>query len=75
MMKKCAICGHECKPSAFSCTECGEATWVPASQASDEVPTVRRPSAHPPAEPDAEDFPARKPARGGARGARSGSPT
>ena len=72
-MKTCAICGHQCKPSAYSCTACGESTWVPSTSASDEVPTVRRPSAYPPVEPDAEDFPARKPGRGGARGARSGS--
>ena len=71
-MKTCAICGHECKPSAYSCTACGESTWLPTTLASDEVPTVRRPSVAPPA-PDAEDLPVRKPARN-ARGARSGSP-
>lgn len=71
-MKTCAICGHQCKPSAYSCTACGESTWLPTTPASDEVPTVRQPSTLPPA-PDAEDFLVRKPARN-ARGARSGSP-
>lgn len=75
-MKTCAICAHPNKPSAYSCTACGESTWLPVTPVADEVPTARRPSAHPPAEPDAEEFAVRRPvARGGARGARSGSPS
>ena len=73
MMKRCAVCGHDCKPSAFSCTACGESTWVTQPPVSDDVPTVRRPPNEAADMDTVPDFPARKPARSGARGARGPS--
>lgn len=66
MMKVCAICAHENKPSAYSCTACGEASWVSPAPSTDEIPTVRLPSVAPAPPPD--DLPAPKPQRRGARG-------
>lgn len=48
MMKRCAICAHDNKPSAYSCTACGEATWVPAPPPGDaDAPTARMPAVRP----------------------------